>query len=294
MMNWNRVSDGSGNPPKLTVQQSWWAMLGLGSDGTEWSMEEKFERIAEAGFSGISGFIPPLEEMEKWHRLLDRYKLDFSAIAFPRKGGDLLETFKAARRFGRVQYINSQVMDSFVTGEEALGLLEELLTLSAEARIPHFIETHRGTVTQDLIRTCDYVRRLPELRLTIDLSHYVVAGEMNGTCPQAETHFDELLARTSCIHGRISNGEQVQVDIGPDGDHPIVPAFARWWTKGMSQWKVHALPGDLLPFIPELGPPNYAITHWVKDGRHPEISDRWQQALVLKRMAESLWESLSP
>ncbi|GGD80222.1 hypothetical protein [Paenibacillus nasutitermitis] len=33
----------------LHVQQSWWAMSGLGVNGKEWSTEERFEKIAEAG-----------------------------------------------------------------------------------------------------------------------------------------------------------------------------------------------------------------------------------------------------
>ena len=47
-----------------------------------------------------------------------------------------------------------------------------------------------------------------------------------------------------------------------------------------------ARPGDVLPFASELGPPRYAIT--LPDGR--EFSDRWEQSLVMKKLAEQAWE----
>ncbi|NOU71288.1 hypothetical protein GC098_07605 [Paenibacillus sp. LMG 31458] len=114
-------------------------------------MEQKFEEIAEAGFKGVSYLLPSLEDMDTWHRLLDRYKLSFSAIAYPAKPQDMIGILQHANQFGRLQYSNSQVSDSFVIDKEAVHLLEGLLKVSEEFIIPHFIETHRWTVTQDLI-----------------------------------------------------------------------------------------------------------------------------------------------
>ncbi|MFC4779434.1 sugar phosphate isomerase/epimerase family protein [Paenibacillus sp. GCM10023252] len=292
MTSWNRVNDGTTKGPALHIEQSWWAMGNLGENGREWSFEEKFHRIAEAGFSGISAVMPPEAEWESWKRQLEQYQFSFSTIAFPRKVQDLTDTIRQTKQFGAVQYINSQVMDAFVIDQEATELLQGLLQEAESASIPLFIETHRGTVTQDLIRTADYVNKLPELKLVIDLSHYVVAGEMNGTSEAAEAHFDQLLRRTAGLHGRISNGEQVQVDAGPEGEHPMVEHFTRWWRKGMSAWLKQAQPGDLLPFIPELGPPYYYAITEAAPGGDREISDRWQQALLLKRIAEEQWKQV--
>ncbi|OBZ17968.1 xylose isomerase [Bacillus sp. FJAT-26390] len=263
----------------------------LGEDGKEWTMEQKFEKIADAGYTAISAAVPSQAEEEEWQRLLDRYKLGFNAIAFPDKVEDISAYIKDAKRFGRVQYLNLQVMDSFVINDEAIKLLSGLLSQASEAGIPTFIETHRGTVTQDLIRTAEYVRELPELRLMIDLSHYVVAGELNGSLTKTERYFDTLLERTSGIHARVSNGEQVQIDVGAEGDHPMLPHFERWWSKGMSYWLRQAQPGDVLPFVTELGPPGfYAVTRRNTAGDEVEISDRWQQALLFKKIAEAQWQ----
>ncbi|AEI40339.1 sugar phosphate isomerase/epimerase family protein [Paenibacillus mucilaginosus] len=281
----SRVNDGSKKPPRLDLQQSWWAMIGLGNGDREWSLEEKFENIAKAGFTGILGSLPQPEESERWHQLLEEYGFSFGIHSFPAKRDDLASLLREAKSFG-VQYVNSQVMNSFKIGSQAIDLLNELVEEAAAAGIPYFVETHRGRITQDLHRTVDYVHAIPELRLTIDLSHYVLAGEMVDESEQAEPFFDILLNRTSALHARVSNGQQIQVDIGQDAAHPMTTRFMRWWEKGIRSWLQEAQPGDVLPFVAELGPPSYAIT---MDNYGSEISNRWEQALVLKSLMEEAW-----
>lgn len=272
---------------KIDIQQSWWAMIGLGNGKREWTLEEKFEKIAEAGFTGIMGSLPEDHEIEKWRRLLDEYQFSFGIHSFPSKKEDLQLLLKKAKEFG-VQYVNSQVMDDFTIGEEAIHLLKDLIAEAKGANIQYFVETHRGRITQDLIRTVQYVNEIPDLRLTIDLSHYVLAGE-GCFSEKAEEYFDVLLRRTSSIHARVSNGQQIQIDIGPDGNHPMTERFVGWWEKGMSYWLNEAKPGDVLPLVCELGPPEYSITQF-SNLSQTEISNRWEQAIVFKRILEESWD----
>ena len=95
---------------------------------------------------------------------------------------------------------------------------------------------------------------------------------------------DPVLQRVSHLHGRISNGEQAQVDVG-DGSGDTAQFFVRLWTRAMSYWRKDAGPGDVFPFTSELGPPRYAMT--TLDGK--EFSDRWEQSLVMKKLAEQAW-----
>jgi hypothetical protein len=286
----HKVNDGSSAQPKLELQQSWWALYGLGNGERELTIEEKFEKIAEAGFTGILGRLPEPRDAERWRNLLDEYHFSFGVHSFPREREDLQALLIQAKEFG-VQYVNSQVANAFVTGEAATKLLSELIEEASTAQLPFFVETHRGKVTQDLLRTVDYVKAIEALRLTIDLSHYVAAGELVNAqaAALAEPFFDVLLQRTSSIHARISNGEQIQVDIGPHGEHPMVPVFTGWWEKGMSYWLQEAQPGDILPFVVELGPWPYSFTIDEDAVHGKEMSDRWQQSLVFKRLAEEAW-----
>ncbi len=286
------VNDGSHRPPRLEVHQALWGMIGIpgasplvsGIPGTpDWPLEEQLARIAEAGFTGVLGSIPAPADRPRWRRLLDQHHLAFGAMAFPARPADLGPVLDAARDFGAA-YVNAQVMDGCVVGQAAVDLLGGLVDRAVRAGVPFFAETHRGRVTQDLLRTVDYVGRLPQLLLTIDLSHYVVAGEVGGPSQAVDQAFGALLDRTGTIHARVSNGEQVQVDVG-DGSRGPVTHFRRWWTQGMRLWRAVARPGDILPFVAELGPPGYAFT--TPEGR--EVSDRWAQALVLRRVALECW-----
>lgn len=279
--------------PKLEVQMSWWGMSGLALDGSESSLEERFEWIAEAGFDGINGMIPPPEEEERWDRLLAQYALSLSVNAYPKSAEDMARFLERAKQYGKIQHINVQVLTPFLIDEPAVRLLRELDALSRAAGIPTYIETHRGTITQDLLRTIDYIEALDSLRLTIDLSHYVVAGEMHTISDEAEALIRKVLTRSSAFHARISNGEQVQVDVGRQGEHPMLRHFERWWSEGMRMWRAKAGAGDVLPFVVELGPPPYAITIDEYAGRMREIGDRRAQSLLLQQVARDLWKSCS-
>ncbi|UJF34062.1 sugar phosphate isomerase/epimerase family protein [Paenibacillus hexagrammi] len=296
--------------PRLEVLMSWWGMNGLGAHngaGAEWSMEEKVRRIAEAGYDGINGMLPEGEEAEEWLRLLETYHLSYSVNAYPKTAEELDAFLHKAKLFGKADFVNVQVMKPFLVGEEAVRLLAEMMELSRSAGIPAYIETHRGTITQDLLRTVEYVQVLPDLMLTIDFSHYVVAGEMRTVSEEADELLQKLLPRTKSMHARISNGEQVQVEVPVpsftggeaaaadiefdyEAELPILKHFQHWWLGGMRSWRQSAQEGDVLPFVCELGPPPYAITTRSPDGVQREASDRWTQALLFARMARSLWE----
>ncbi|MGG1663128.1 sugar phosphate isomerase/epimerase family protein [Brevibacillus sp. NRS-1366] len=287
-----KINEADLSAPCMEIHQSWWAMRGIGDERGEWSIEKKVEKIAEAGFRGIMGRLPALEEAELWRKLLDRYGLRFGIEAFPEDPEDFSEFLRQSKEFG-VSYVNAQVKDAFVVGERAIDRLQGIITAGSKAALPVFVETHRGRITQDLLRTVEYVQALPDLRLTIDLSHYVLAGEMLHADERAEACFQLLLQRTSCIHGRISNGEQIQVDIGPNGEHPIAGRYLAWWKQGMMNWRSEARPGEILPFVCELGPIPYAIAQeGYSEAKQQEISNRWEQSLLLKRLAEEVWESV--
>ena len=54
------------------------------------------------------------------------------------------------------------------------------------------------------------------------------------------------------------------------------------------QWKKKAGNDETFTFLCELGPPEYAMTG--PDGY--ELSDRWQESLLMKDQIRALWQSL--
>ncbi|OAS22724.1 sugar phosphate isomerase/epimerase family protein [Paenibacillus oryzisoli] len=278
-----RVNDGSNRPPRLEVHQSMWAMMELGEEGTELPLEAKLERIAGAGFTGILARVPDIDGRDEWKRLLNQYSLSFGSHCFPFSPTDLSTHIQNAADMDML-YVNGQVADAFVIDEEAIELLGGLATVSAAHSMPFYVETHRGKITQDLIRTAQYTQALPNLRFTLDVSHYVLAGEMTEKQEKAERLLETVLQRTSVIHSRISSGEQIQVDVG--FSDAMLTRYEQWWTQAMRYWLQGAKPGDVLPFVCELGPAPYAIKGL--EGR--ELSSRWEQALILKNVAQACWK----
>ena len=56
----------------------------------------------------------------------------------------------------------------------------------------------------------------------------------------------------------------------------------------MRWWRQRSGPDERLLFLCELGPPPYGITG--ADGY--EITDRWEEALLIKGWAEEIWSNL--
>lgn len=290
-MTYRKANDGSISAPRMEIHQAMWAMKRYGDHGSEWPLERKMEEIAAAGFSGIFGGLPEPSEESLWRKLMESYGLNFGLETFPSSARDLREALQRASDFD-VLYVNAQVKDAFTTGTEAKELILSLYEEAAKFDLPFFVETHRGRITQDLIRTIDYIHGIPELALTIDLSHYILAGEIS-TFDKIQPRFQQLLQRTASIHGRVSNAQQIQIDIGENGDHPMVPHFMNWWELGIRSWLSQAGQGDILPFVCEIGH-HYAVTPDFLPSAHSdaEISDRWIQSKLYKRIAEQLWQDI--
>jgi hypothetical protein len=284
------VNDGSGDPPKLWIAINVWGLDGIPAGAREWSLEEKLERLRKAGgFDVIDRYTPAgpksmamveeLDPLAKKHGFrvgmstsIDRLEQLDVAVALARKAG--------------TPYVDVMTGPYFVPEAEALRLLRAIADRFRAEGIALALQTHRGLVTQDLLRTVEYAESIPDLRFDVDLSHYFVAGEIGGDLTsEARPAFEAILERAVMLDGRVSNGEQVQIDIGPDGSDPHALRFAALWKKAMVSWLKRAKPGDVLPFRVELGPPSYAI----RDLEGREISDRWVQTLVLRTIAERLF-----
>jgi sugar phosphate isomerase/epimerase len=280
-----RYNDGSDAAPRLRVHHSLWALRQLPMNAmNEWTLDEKFERVAEAGFEAVECWLS--DENEQEHKeALDRYGLRLVLGHRPFSLDDVAQTVERALRLG-ADYVFAQPADAFMPVEEVAELCREGRRIANEAGLPFFVETHRNNFTETLPQTIQLIEQVPDIRFTADLSHFVVVGEFYGWKEErAVERMAPVLERTSHMHGRISNGEAVQVDVGDDnGDTALF--FVRLWATGMYHWLKDAQPGDIFPFASELGPPRYAIT--LPDG--DEFSDRWEQSLVIKRLAELAWQ----
>jgi hypothetical protein len=279
-----RYNDGSDAPPRLRIQHSLWSLIKLPFNApVEWTLAEKLQRVGAEGFEAVECWLTDKDEVE--HRsALDAEGLRLVLGHRPFALQDVRATVERAKRLG-ADFVFAQPADAFTPVAEVAMLVREGRKIANEAGLAFFVEIHRNNFTENLPQIKQLIEQVPDIRFTADLSHLVVCGEFYGW--EDERAVDRLmpvLERTSHLHGRISNGEQVQVDVG-DGSNATAQFFVRLWATAMKYWLKGAGPGDVLPFASELGPPRYAIT--TPDGK--EISDRWEQSLVMKRLAEQAW-----
>jgi sugar phosphate isomerase/epimerase len=285
------VNDGSEDPPKLWIAINVWGLEKLPSGSPEWSLDEKLDRLAKAGgFDVVDRYTvadaKSMAAVAELGGLAKKYGFKVGMATSIDRLEQLDVAISLAKRAG-TPYVDVMTGPYTMPESEAIRLIEAIAHRFRAEKIALALQTHRGLVTQDLLRTVGYTRTVPDLRFDLDLSHYFVAGEIgDDLSPEAVPYFDALLARAVMLDGRVSNGEQVQVDIGPSGDNPYARRFAALWKKVMVSWLQQANPGDVLPFRVELGPPGYAIL----DLQGREISDRWAQTLVLRTLAERLFD----
>jgi len=282
----DRYNDGTNRAPRLRIQHSLWSLRALPMNApTEWTLAEKFERVKQHGFEAVECWLTDADENE--HReALDKAGLRLVLGHRPFTLEDVRKTVDRALRL-KADFIFAQPADAFTPAVDVAALVKDGTKLANDSGIAMFVEIHRNNYTENLPQIKQLIDLVPDIRFTADLSHLVVCGEFYGW--EDERAIDRLecvLSRTSHMHGRISNGEAVQVDVG-DGSGPTAQFFVRLWTEAMKCWLNGAQPGDVLPFASELGPPRYAIT--LPDGK--EFSDRWEQSLVMKRLAEQAWDN---
>lgn len=279
-----RLNDGSGTPPRLRLSHSLWGLSALPLGEEEWSLAEKCRRVKEAGFEAIECWLTPEKEKEVCEAL-GKEGLRLALGHHPYNLEDTRRVLDQVHRLG-ADYVFGQIGDAFMSDQEAVALTRDCRKLAADEGVVFFVETHRNTITETLPQTLRLIEALPEITFTADLSHYFVVGEFYGWAGEKlPERLGPILERTSSLHGRISNGEQIQVDVG-DGSGDLAQCYVQLWARAMECWVKDARPGDIFPFTPELGPPSYAIVHPSSLG---EISDRWAQSLVMKQLGQEAW-----
>ncbi len=271
----------------LLIYQALWAMSALGLP--EASLGEKFDQVRAAGFDGMAIDLGALSmaEAEATVSHFERTGLRGGLTAFPDSVEGLRPALRLARRIGApfVVVIGQQMP---LRVEDMVPLVRGWLQVAAQERMPIQFETHRNCITNDLFTTVQLLEAVPQMRLAADLSHYVVDREM--PCPpppQLQALVTHVLQRSDSFQGRVAARGQIQIALDFPQNAKWAALFREWWRQGFAAWRArHADTATELVFMCELGPPDYAITG--ADGR--ELSDRWSEALLLKRWAQQLWD----
>jgi hypothetical protein len=271
---------------QLRVYQSLWATEQRRAGVPERPVAERFDAVKDAGYDGLAIDLGALD-LAAARRCVPEYArtgLAGMLTAFPTSIEALRPALHLAKDIGApFVIVVGQVMPLAV--HAMIPVVQEWLRVAVEESMPIQFETHRNCITNELFATLQMLEAVPEMRLSADLSHYVVAREMmQPITAETQNHVVRVLQRSDSFQGRIATRSQIQVPIAFPQHRDWLETFLGWWREGFRLWRSRA-PGEDLVFLCELGPPNYAIT----DARGNELSDRWQEALELKRLARALW-----
>ncbi len=277
---------------KLDIYQSLWAMELRRPGIAERPMQENFAMARAAGYHGLC-IDPAVDEIDKMLRLkplFEDYGLKCMVNAFPYGIEELQPLLEMANEMNATLVnVIGGVMPLKV--DEGVTVVERWMRDAQQADIPLLFETHRDCTLNDLYYALQLIEKVPEMRLCADLSHYVIDREMPLPLSDRDKSFmSRILDRSDCFQGRISNREQIQVQIDFPQHQAWVEQFKSWWQEGISAWRQRSGVGETLIFLCELGPPPYAIT----DAQSRELSDRWQEALTIKDWVETIWNESRP
>jgi sugar phosphate isomerase/epimerase len=276
---------------ELKVYQSLWATERRIPGVPELPVEMRFDAVKAAGFDGMAIDLGAMALAAA--RLLapqfTRTGLESLLTAFPQSVEGLRPALHFAKEIGApFVIVVGQVMPIPVA--EMVPIVSAWLKIAAEEGVPIQFETHRNCITNDLFATLQLLDAIPEMRLSADLSHYVVDREM--PCPppaDMQALVERVLDRSDSFQGRVAARGQIQVPIGFEQNAKWLDLFRRWWEQGFRGWLARAEADAKLIFLCELGPPDYALTG--ADGH--ELSDRDAEALVLARQVRDIWQRVA-
>jgi len=285
---------------QIDVFQSMWAMEQRRPGEEEKPVAAQVQQIVEGGYDGVDVVSTPgyADLRDEWVGEIYNTDLDLTLVAFPGdsgwdggKGDTLDFTLEYADKVrDRLRYINMipRVLPDDLN--RCADLVQGWMEQAKQADLPLYLETHRMSMTQDMLFTLELMEKVPEIPMIADLSHCMVNQEW--TFPPLSDKENELvqriLDRAEGFQGRVASAQQIQIQIDFPQHQIWVDVFKDWWKRGFASWKQrHASePNARLVFLCELGPPPYAITG--TDGY--ELSDRWEEAQTLKRLAKELFE----
>ena len=239
------------------------------------------EAIRAAGYDGVQ-FIQPIEhELKAEAMRMGLGVCGSGRVNTPAEAAPLAEEARGEGFECLTLHVGWGIEDD----DAAWALIDAVLEASAMHSIPLYPETHRATIFQDPWRTLGFLRRFPSLEFNGDFSHWYTGTEMvYGGFENKLEFIRPVLGRIGFLHGRVGNPCSMQVDVGDGGieDRPYVGHFRAFWTESFLGFLRRRPLPDRFCFTPELlGPEIYYAR--IFDGR--EESDRWQQSLVLVRIA---------
>ena len=231
--------------------------------GAEDSWDSFGKRVKEAGYNGIEVALgSDAKERQEMLAAVQKYSLELILLAIP-GSADFDEHKKQLesilRDFVTLKpvLINTHTGRDYFTFEQNRQLIVLADKVARETKVKIIHETHRGRFSYAAPAIKPYLEKLPDLRLTLDISHWCNVAE---SLLENQTEVVNLaLSRTDHIHSRVGHAEGPQVNDprAPEWDREV-KAHLAWWDKIVD---IHRQQGSKqITITTEFGPANYLPT----------------------------------
>lgn len=249
---------------------------------TDWGIpgtrEQYFEKAKAEGYDGVEMWWQGNpQKKDEVFSLLKKYQLE---VGFLCGSHDLnfetnLKQFKgmidaaSAALPQKPLYLNCHSGKDYFSFEENKQFIDYTIAASKKNNIIIGHETHRGRILFAAPVARKFMEALPDLRLTLDISHWCNVHEsfLDGQ----EQTIEMALQRVDHIHARVGHPE------GPQVSDPRAPEWKTALDKHLAWWdKVVELKikqgAKRITFLTEFGPPDYMPT--LPYTRQP-LADLW-------------------
>ncbi|MDH7461741.1 sugar phosphate isomerase/epimerase [Chitinophagaceae bacterium 26-R-25] len=164
--------------------------------------------------------------------------------------------------------IDSQTGRDFYSFEQNLLLVNEAFQFTNQTGIQVVHETHRNKCLFAAHTSKEYLEKIPELKLTLDASHWVCVAE-SFLEDQSEA-MQLAIERTEHLHARVGypEGPQIPDPRVPEWQHAL-NAHLSWWDRVVERKKKE---NTVMTITPEFGPNPYMV-HDPVSGQ--PIADQW-------------------
>jgi len=260
---------------------------------TDWGRQISWDAFCEktkaAGYDGLETWFPSDEKsQQELKAALEKYDLKVGFLNGTNKTLPFQESLQAYSAHFKTliawqpAYINCHTGNDFYSFEQNKAFIDAANKIAKENNIPIYHETHRGRFSYNLPDTKKYIQAIPELKMTLDISHWMVVHE--SLLKNQDKALEEVLDKSFHIHARVGHAE------GPQVNDPKAPEWKKavdrhldLWEKVIRQkWKTN----KSFTITAEFGPADYMPT--LPYTRVP-VADQWKANLyMMKALKERL------
>jgi hypothetical protein len=247
----DRCNDGSTRPPRLRrdINLGTVAELPRGSSGWRASHAQTLAMLKADGHEAVQIWQPTPDAVDAARAA----GLGVTGICRALTPPEVARIVREQQAMG-CEITTLHVGNSFETDAQMDALAAAVLEASARHGHAVHVETHRGTMTQDIRRTLDLVARWPALRFNADLSHWYTGHELTygGEFFERMARLAPVLERVRFVHTRVGNAGCIQTGLDEPGE--ALGHFRAMWTRCFVGFLRDAQPGDFLSVNAELLP----------------------------------------